>query len=94
MSGVIFETKSGRFAVRARRVIDCTGVADVAYLADCRVSVLDVKDRMGMTLVFNVKGVEKQNPETQKKEMDNIQTAAIPVVHCERRGRGRQTHVG
>ncbi len=31
--GVITESKSGRLGIRAKRVIDCTGDADVAYLA-------------------------------------------------------------
>jgi hypothetical protein len=33
--GVITESKSGRLRIRAKRVIDCTGDADVAYLAGC-----------------------------------------------------------
>ena len=31
--GIITESKSGRRAILADRVIDCTGDADVAYLA-------------------------------------------------------------
>ena len=31
--GIITESKSGRRAILAERVIDCTGDADIAYLA-------------------------------------------------------------
>ena len=31
--GVITESKSGRMAILANRVIDCTGDADIAFLA-------------------------------------------------------------
>ncbi len=33
LQGIITESKSGRQAILAERVIDCTGDADVAYLA-------------------------------------------------------------
>ena len=33
IAGVITESKSGRLAILAKRVIDCTGDADIAYLA-------------------------------------------------------------
>jgi hypothetical protein len=33
--GVVLESKSGRQAVLARRIVDCTGDADVAFFAGC-----------------------------------------------------------
>jgi len=37
VTGVMLNNKSGRFAVRSARTIDCTGDADVAFRAGCRV---------------------------------------------------------
>ena len=50
--GVIVESKSGRAAIRAKRVIDASGDADVAWLsgAECRQN--QKIDAMGMTQVF------------------------------------------
>ena len=36
ITGVIVECKSGRMAIRAKRVIDCSGDADVAYFAGAK----------------------------------------------------------
>jgi glycine/D-amino acid oxidase-like deaminating enzyme len=49
VSGVITESKSGRQAIIAKRVVDCTGDADVAYLAGCPYTVFPVSERMGVT---------------------------------------------
>ena len=74
LAGVIVENKSGRSAVRAKRVIDCTGDADVAYLAGARCTKRDRRERMGVSTVFSCSGVDKQafidytetNPATYK----------------------------
>jgi len=58
--GVVTESKSGRQAILADRVIDCTGDADVAHLAGCSYSILDAKDTMGVTTVFNAAGVNTE----------------------------------
>lgn len=58
--GVVTESKSGRQAILADRVIDCTGDADVAHLAGCSYSILDAKDNMGVTTVFNAAGVDTE----------------------------------
>ena len=59
IKGVITESKSGRTAILAERVIDCTGDADVCFLAgvDCRVN--SKEDKMSVTSVFNCSNVEK-----------------------------------
>ena len=36
VKGIVTESKSGRQAILADRVIDCTGDADIAYLAGAR----------------------------------------------------------
>mmetsp|Transcript_98055 Transcript_98055/g.282858 ORF Transcript_98055/g.282858 Transcript_98055/m.282858 type:complete len:532 (+) Transcript_98055:94-1689(+) len=56
--GIITESKSGRQAVLADRVIDCTGDADIAHLAGCKYSVLDAKDALGVTTVFSAANVD------------------------------------
>ena len=58
ITGVIVESKSGRMAIRAKRVIDCSGDADVAYFAGARCRSNTKKDAMGMTQVFNASGVD------------------------------------
>jgi len=72
--GVITESKSGRQAILANRVIDCTGDADVAHLAGCQYSVIDVSQSLGVTTVFNAVNVDvskfkdytSRNPATYK----------------------------
>jgi hypothetical protein len=41
ITGVITESKSGRTAIRAQRVIDCTGDADIAFRAGAECAMLD-----------------------------------------------------
>jgi hypothetical protein len=65
IQGVITESKSGRQAILARRVIDATGDADIAYRAGapCNKSPKNEKDlkkvMMGVTTRFSCKGVDK-----------------------------------
>ncbi|CAE7320481.1 unnamed protein product, partial [Symbiodinium sp. KB8] len=72
--GVLTESKSGRNAILAERIIDCTGDADVAHLAGCPYSVIDVNNSLGVTTVFNAVNIDvpkfreytSQNPATYK----------------------------
>lgn len=57
--GIITESKSGRQAILAERVIDCTGDADIAHLAGADYRKTPKEDAMGMTAVFNASGVDK-----------------------------------
>ena len=59
IKGVIVESKSGRHAIIADRIIDCTGDADIAYLsgASCRKTPKD--EMMGVTSVFSCSGIDK-----------------------------------
>lgn len=54
------ESKSGRTAILAERVIDCTGDADVAALAGARFVKSAAKGNLGMTTVFSCAGVDKE----------------------------------
>eukprot|EP00164_Ancoracysta_twista_P007553 GFYU01010747.1.p1 GENE.GFYU01010747.1~~GFYU01010747.1.p1 ORF type:complete len:509 (-),score=184.09 GFYU01010747.1:65-1591(-) len=60
ITGVVAESKSGRFAIYAKRVIDASGDGDVAFLAGAKMTVLELDQRMGITQVFNVKGLNKE----------------------------------
>lgn len=57
--GVITESKSGRQAILAQRVIDATGDADVAHLAGAQYRVTPLAEMMGVTVLFSCSGVDK-----------------------------------
>jgi len=58
IKGVIAESKSGRFAILAKRVIDCTGDADIAALAGAPYTKAPREQLMNVTTIFNCKGVD------------------------------------
>lgn len=60
IKGIIVESKSGRNSILAKRVIDCTGDADIAYLSGARYRKTQKDEMMGVTTVFNCAGVNKK----------------------------------
>jgi len=60
IKGVITESKSGRYAILAQRVVDCTGDADVAHLAGVPYRKTPKDEMMGVTTVFSCAGVDKE----------------------------------
>jgi ribulose 1,5-bisphosphate synthetase/thiazole synthase len=58
--GVITESKSGREAILAKRVIDSTGDADVAARAGAPVHKTPKEDMMAASVMFSMTGVNKQ----------------------------------
>jgi hypothetical protein len=60
VKGVITESKSGRAAILADRVIDCTGDADVAFMAGCKYTQIDKNHALGVTSVFCASNVNKK----------------------------------
>ena len=70
IKGVIIETKSGRLAILAKRVIDCTGDADVAYYSGASCNGIAPNSSMATTTVFSCSGVDTtkflQYTETKK----------------------------
>ena len=72
--GVITESKSGRGAVLAQRVVDATGDADLAFRAGAPCHQTPRDERMGVTVLFSVAGVDRarfleyvrQNPATYR----------------------------
>ena len=60
MRGVVTESKSGRLAVRAERVVDATGDADLAWRAGARCRATGRDESMGVTVMFSCSGVDKR----------------------------------
>jgi hypothetical protein len=60
IAGVITESKSGRQAILARRVIDATGDADIAARAGAPYSQAPAAERLGVTVSFACSGVDKK----------------------------------
>ena len=58
--GIITESKSGRQAILARRVIDATGDADIAARAGAPYSQAPAAERLGVTVSFACSGVDKK----------------------------------
>ena len=58
--GILTESKSGRQAILAERVIDATGDADIAYRAGAPCQQTPKGDMMGVTVMFSCAGVDKE----------------------------------
>ncbi len=72
--GVITESKSGRQAILAKRVIDASGDADISHMAGVPWRMTPKKELLGVTVSFAVSGVDRErffkhvsnNPATYK----------------------------
>eukprot|EP00008_Paramoeba_atlantica_P013218 CAMPEP_0201479040 /NCGR_PEP_ID=MMETSP0151_2-20130828/3781_1 /ASSEMBLY_ACC=CAM_ASM_000257 /TAXON_ID=200890 /ORGANISM="Paramoeba atlantica, Strain 621/1 / CCAP 1560/9" /LENGTH=570 /DNA_ID=CAMNT_0047860359 /DNA_START=27 /DNA_END=1739 /DNA_ORIENTATION=- len=60
IKGVIIENKTGRQAIFAKCVVDCTGDADVSHFAGARYWRVPKELNMGVTTVFGCAGVDKE----------------------------------
>ena len=60
LTGVIVESKAGREAIVARRVIDATGDADVAHRAGARTMTTPVEEMQAASVMFHLSGVDKR----------------------------------
>ena len=60
IKGVITESKSGRLAILAKRVIDCTGDADIAALAGAPFYKAPKNELMSVTTMFHCKNVDTE----------------------------------
>jgi ribulose 1,5-bisphosphate synthetase/thiazole synthase len=58
--GVITESKAGREAILAKRVIDATGDADIAFRAGAPVRKSPKSEMMAVSVMFSMSGVNKQ----------------------------------
>ncbi len=59
LTGVIFHTKAGLLAVRARCVIDATGDGDVAVMAGAPYDMRSSENLQPVTMVFGISGVDE-----------------------------------
>ncbi len=59
IKGVIVESKSGREAILAKRVIDATGDADIAHRAGAPTHKHPVEEMMSVSVMFSMTGVNK-----------------------------------
>ena len=59
IKGIIIESKSGRQAILAKRVVDATGDADIAYRAGSPCHKTPKDEMMGVTVNFSCAGVNK-----------------------------------
>jgi len=72
IAGIIIESKSGRQAILAKRIVDASGDADIAYRAGSPCHKTPKNEMMGITVNFSCAGVNKerfyeyikQNPST------------------------------
>lgn len=84
VQGIIVEGKSGREAVLANAVIDCTGDGDIAARAGVPFQFGRPVDGLAqpMTLMFEVTGIESLGPDTQhilKILTDAIEAGDLPI---------------
>ena len=66
ITGIITESKAGREAILAKRVIDATGDADVAHRAGAPTGMTPREQMMGASVMFHLAGVDK------KKFLDGV----------------------
>ncbi len=60
LRGVITESKAGREAILAKRVIDASGDADIAFRAGAPVHKTPREEMMAASVMFSMSGVDKQ----------------------------------
>jgi len=60
IKGVVTESKSGRQAILAKRIIDCTGDADIVALAGAPYHKAPKDELMFASQIFSVKGVQSE----------------------------------
>jgi len=60
ITGVIVESKAGRQAILAKRVIDATGDADVAHRSGAVTRKTPKKEMIGASVMFSMSGVDKK----------------------------------
>lgn len=60
ITGVIVESKAGREAILAQRVIDATGDADIAQMMDAPTIKTPVEEMQAASVMFHIAGVDKQ----------------------------------
>ena len=90
IEAVLIETKSGRQAVRAQQVIDCSGDADIAHFAGVPSTLGDgAGDMLYPSTMFRIGGVDAARAQAaigEFKAIDTLMEAAAGRYHFPRRG--------
>ena len=60
ITGVIVESKAGREAILAKRVVDATGDADIAQMMGAPTIKTPVEEMQAASVMFHIAGVDKQ----------------------------------
>jgi len=60
LTGIVVQTKSGRHAILAKRIVDATGDADIALLAGALTRKTPKEEMMAVTVIFSCSGVDKK----------------------------------
>ena len=60
LKGIITESKMGRQAILARRIVDATGDADIAHRAGAPCHKTPKNEMMGVTVMFSCAGVDRE----------------------------------
>jgi FAD dependent oxidoreductase len=60
IQGILVESKAGRQAILAKRVIDASGDADIAYRAGAPCAKIPKNEMMGVTVMFSCAGVNRE----------------------------------
>ncbi len=95
VTGAVVQNKNGRQVIRARRIVDCTGDGDVAFLAGCPYESGRPSDGrcQPVTLMFTIGGVDWDRVENFKEEYrrqnpDDKQSWKLQRVYAEAIDRG------
>lgn len=59
LTGIIVESKAGRYAILAKQIVDATGDADIAVLAGVPIRKTPKEEMMAVTVMFSCSGVNK-----------------------------------
>lgn len=59
LTGIVIQSKSGRMAILAKRIVDATGDADIALLAGAPTCKTPKEEMMAVTVMFSCSGVNK-----------------------------------
>ncbi len=78
--GIVTESKAGREAILAKRVIDCTGDADVAHRAGAPTRLTPREQMQAASVMFHLAGVDK------RRFLDGV--AADPQTYADWAGNG------
>ena len=79
LDALIVETKSGRFALRARRFIDCSGDGDLAHLAGVPMAHGGPGEMLYPTLMFRVGNVDADRAGQAWRTIPEAMDAAVAV---------------